>query len=65
MTLTKRQRDVLDFIQTFWTRNGYTPTFQEIADGIGLKSIATVHKHLTNFRKERAHKESGWPQPVC
>ena len=47
MALTRRQKEVLDFIADFLAHNGYSPSFEEIAEGIGLASIATVHKHLT------------------
>ena len=47
MSLTRRQKEVLDFIADFLAHNGYSPSFEEIAEGIGLASIATVHKHLT------------------
>ncbi len=47
MALTRRQKEVLDFIVGFIHSNGYSPSFEEIADGVGLASIATVHKHLT------------------
>ena len=47
MALTRRQKEVLDWIAEFISSNGYSPSFEEIAQGIGLASIATVHKHLT------------------
>jgi len=47
VALTRRQKEVLDFIVGFIHSNGYSPSFEEIADGVGLASIATVHKHLT------------------
>lgn len=47
MALTRRQKEVLDWIAEFISSNGYSPSFEEIAEGIGLASIATVHKHLT------------------
>jgi SOS-response transcriptional repressor LexA len=50
--VTKRQRAVLDFIEGFSDEKGYAPTFQEIADGIGLKSLATVHKHINNLKSK-------------
>jgi len=49
MALTKRQREVYDFISTFVIKNGYSPSFEEIGEGMGLSSLATVHKHLTNL----------------
>ena len=47
MALTRRQKEVLEFIVGFINGNGYSPSFEEIAEGVGLASIATVHKHLT------------------
>ena len=47
MALTRRQKEALDFIDEFIRDNGYSPSFGEIAEGLGLASIATVHKHLT------------------
>ena len=47
MALTKRQKQVVDFIAGFIRRNGYSPSFEEIAEELGLASLATVHKHLT------------------
>ena len=47
MALTRRQKEVLDFIAGFIGGKGYSPSFEEIAQGVGLASIATVHKHLT------------------
>jgi repressor LexA len=52
MAITKRQRQVYDFIADFVQRNNYTPSFQEIGDGMGLSSLATVHKHITNLEKK-------------
>lgn len=49
--ITARQRDVLDFIESFVEKKRYTPSFQEIANGVGLRSLATVHKHLTNLQR--------------
>src|SRR6202034_4178963 len=57
-----RQKEVLDFISNFVQRNGYSPSFEEIARGLSLKSLATVHKHITNLQKkgllQRAHNRS-------
>jgi repressor LexA len=46
MALTKRQKQVLDFIADFVERNGYSPSYEELAAGLGLASLATVHKHI-------------------
>ncbi len=47
MALTKRQKEVLDFIAGFVDENGYCPSYEEIARGLNLASLATVHKHIT------------------
>jgi len=47
MPLTKRQKQVLDFIAGFQDENGYCPSFEEIAHGLDLASLATVHKHIS------------------
>src|SRR5689334_24054845 len=47
MALTKRQKQVLDFIATFVDDNGYCPSYEEIARGLELASLATVHKHIS------------------
>jgi repressor LexA len=46
MPLTKRQKQVLDFISQFQDENGYCPSYEEIAQGLDLASLATVHKHI-------------------
>jgi repressor LexA len=52
MALTKRQRQVYDFLEAFIEKHGYSPSFEEIGEGLGLSSLATVHKHLTNLEKK-------------
>lgn len=52
MALTKRQREIYDYIDTFVKKHGYSPSFEEIGEGMGLNSLATVHKHLTNLEKK-------------
>jgi repressor LexA len=47
MALTKRQKEVLDFIAKFVDDNGYCPSYEEIARGLELASLATVHKHIS------------------
>jgi repressor LexA len=47
MALTKRQKQVLDFIADFVEDSGYCPSFEEIARGLQLASLATVHKHIS------------------
>ena len=52
MALTKRQRQLYDFIADFVARHGYSPSFEEIGRGLRLKSLATVHKHVSNLEKK-------------
>jgi repressor LexA len=52
MALTPKQKTVLDFIASFVERSGYCPSFEEIARGVGLGSLATVHKHITALQQK-------------
>ncbi len=47
--LTRRQREILDFLAEFIQQHGYAPSLEEIGRRFGLSSLATVHKHLTNL----------------
>ena len=47
MALTKRQKEVLDYLVSFETKHGYAPSFEEIGKGMKLTSLATVHKHIS------------------
>jgi repressor LexA len=46
MALTRRQKQVMDFLSKFIEDHGYSPSYEEIAGGLGLASLATVHKHI-------------------
>jgi repressor LexA len=46
MALTKRQKEFLDFLSGFLEKRGYSPSYEEIAEGLNLASLATVHKHI-------------------
>jgi repressor LexA len=50
MHLTRRQKEILDFLSRHIERRGYAPTIEEIGERFGLSSLATVHKHLTNLQ---------------
>jgi repressor LexA len=60
MALTKRQKQVLDFLRSFIDEKGYSPSFEEIAEGLRdrrfggkrLTSLATVHKHITTLERK-------------
>jgi len=49
MTLTKRQKQLFDYIDDYIARHGYAPTLEEIGAHFRLSSLATVHKHLSNL----------------
>jgi len=53
MALTKRQKDVLDFIVGFVEENGYSPSYDEIAHALDLASLATVHKHISALAEKK------------
>lgn len=46
ITLYRRQKQILDFIKQYIDKYGYSPTLGEIAEAIGVSSLATVHEHL-------------------
>jgi repressor LexA len=50
MYLTRRQKEILDFLDKHISRKGYAPTIEEIGEHFGLSSLATVHKHLSNLQ---------------
>ncbi len=52
MALTRRQKQVLDYLVNFIDRQGYSPSFEEIAEGLDLSSVATVHKHLDTLERK-------------
>jgi len=60
--LTRRQREIFDYIAQHIEAHGYAPSFEEIAKQFGFQSLATVHEHLTNLERKgfirRIHNES-------
>ena len=62
MPLTKRQKQILDYLKGFIDANGYAPSFDEIRQEFGYTSLATVHEHLSNLERKgyirRAFRES-------
>jgi repressor LexA len=50
MALTRRQKEILDFIEGFLDDRGYSPSFEEIAGFFQYRSLATVHEHLSNLQ---------------
>ncbi len=53
VTLYRRQRQIVDFLGQFIQKNGYSPTLSEIAEAIGVSSLATVHEHLQALIKKK------------
>lgn len=49
MTLTKRQKEILDYISEYSSSMGYAPTLREICSRFALSSVATAHKHLAHL----------------
>jgi repressor LexA len=62
MPLTRRQKQILDYLESYIAANGYAPSFEEIAEHFTFRSLATVHEHLTNLERKgyihRSHNES-------
>jgi repressor LexA len=62
MPLTKRQREILTYLNSYAEENGYAPSFEEIAAQFGYNSLATVHEHLSNLERKgyikRGYNES-------
>jgi repressor LexA len=61
-TLTKRQKQLVDFLEHYIGEHGYAPTLAEVGEYFGLSSLATVHKHLRNLEQKgfirRMHNHS-------
>ena len=57
VTLYKRQRQIVDFLSQFIQKNGFSPTLSEIAEAIGVSSLATVHEHLQALMKKNITKK--------
>lgn len=52
MALTRRQKEVLDFLSDFIEKKRYSPSYEEIADGLSLNSLATIHKHISSLESK-------------
>jgi len=59
MALTRRQREVYDFVRRFVSENGYSPSLEEIGAAFGLASVATVHKHVQHL-VEKGYLRKAW-----
>jgi repressor LexA len=59
MALTRRQREIFDFVRRFVDEHGYSPSLEEIGAAFGLSSVATVHKHVAHL-VEKGLLRKGW-----
>jgi repressor LexA len=59
MALTRRQREIYDFVREFIAAKGYSPSLEEIGERFGLSSVATVHKHVQHL-VEKGFLRKGW-----
>lgn len=57
--LTRRQREIFDFISGFVEEQGYSPSLEEIAAAFDLSSVATVHKHVKHL-VEKGYLRKAW-----
>ena len=57
VTLYKRQKEIVDFISQYIQKNNTSPTLQEIANAMGLSSLATVHEHINALVKKGVIKK--------
>jgi len=48
-TLTKRQKEILDYVSEYIQKNGYSPYYDEIGEKFGLSAPSTVHEHITEL----------------
>ena len=58
MPLTKRQREILNYLSSYCEEHGYAPSFEEIAAHFEYNSLATVHEHLSNLERKGYIKRS-------
>ncbi len=58
MPLTRRQREILDYLNDYTAEHGYAPSFDEIAEKFDYASLATVHEHLSNLERKGYIKRS-------
>ncbi len=65
LTIYRRQKQILDFLEQYIEENGHAPTLVEIARSLGVKSLATVHEHLETLeRKGLIKKSSGLKRSI-
>ncbi len=57
VTLYPKQKRILDFVRQYIDKYGYSPTLKEIAEAVGVTSLATIHEHLGTLEKKGAIKK--------
>jgi repressor LexA len=57
--LTRRQREIYDYVRDFVSARGYSPSLEEIGGHFGLSSVATVHKHVQHL-SEKGYLRKAW-----
>lgn len=50
--LTPKQREVLKYIENYYSDKGFTPTLKDVRDRLDIKSISTAHKHISELRRK-------------
>ena len=58
-TLTKRQKEVLDFVKKFMDKKGYPPTLEEVGKKLKLSAVSTVHQHIATLIEKGYLQKSG------
>jgi len=58
-TLTKRQKEVLDFVKKFMDKKGYPPTLEEVGKKLKLSAVSTVHQHIATLIEKGFLQKSG------
>lgn len=51
-TLTKKQKQVFDFINTYIAESGISPTIEEIRKNLNLKAVSTIHEHINSLKEK-------------
>lgn len=57
-SITKKQKEVFDFINSYLAENGIAPTFEEIRKKLKLKAVSTVYEHISSLREKGYLSES-------
>src|SRR3989338_8217125 len=63
--LTKRQKEILDYIDSYARKHGYAPSLEDIKKHFKLSSVATIHQHVEALRhKGYLKKEANQPRGI-